>query len=270
MEPSKHKRKKLQRAAIFETAMAVLGFLWMSLLILELAYGLTPLLTALFNIIWAVFILDFSVRFWRADGKRRYIKKNWLVGLSLIIPAMRIFRIFQVIRVLRAARVIRGIRLARLFTSFRRSARALRATMSRRGFEYVAGVTVIVIFAGGAGMYAFEHNASMQQGFNSYGESVWWTAMIITTLGSQDWPVTTEGRILCLVLSIYAITILGYVAASLASYFIDRDATQTVHPKDVRNLQEAVNQLHRELKRCAGPLEKMQQARTPGPDEEPS
>jgi hypothetical protein len=32
------------------------------------------------------------------------------------------------------------------------------------------------------------------EAFDSYGDALWWTATIITTLGSQYWPATAAGR----------------------------------------------------------------------------
>ena len=119
-----------------ETLMIVLGFVWMGLLIVELAYGLSPLLANVFNVVWAVFILDFLVRLASAKDKIRYLKSNWITAISLMIPALRVLR---VIRLLRLAPVARGVRLVRLLTSFNRSMRALGRTMGQRGFGYVVG-----------------------------------------------------------------------------------------------------------------------------------
>lgn len=49
--------------------------------------------------------------------------------------------------------------------------------------------------------------------------------MIMTTMGSQYWPQTAEGRVLCLFLAIYAFSVFGYVTAFLASIFIGRKKT---------------------------------------------
>ena len=100
--------------------------------------------------------------------------------------------------------------------------RSLGASMGRRGFGYVAALTVIVTLAGAAGMYAFENEAP--DGLDSYGEALWWTAMIMTTLGSAYWPQTPEGRVLCLILALYAFGVFGYVTATLATFFVGRDA----------------------------------------------
>jgi len=43
-------------------------------------------------------------------------------------------------------------------------------------------------------------------------------------MGSAYWPQTGEGRVLCLILALYAFAVFGYLTASLASYFLDRDA----------------------------------------------
>ena len=100
--------------------------------------------------------------------------------------------------------------------------RALGASMGRRGFGYVIALTLLVTFAGAAGMYAFEKESPA--GLHTFGEALWWTAMIMTTKGSQYWPITVEGRVLCVFLSLYAFAVFGYLTATLATYFIGRDA----------------------------------------------
>lgn len=238
-------------ARLVETAMVVLGFVWMGLLILDLTQGLSPVLSTVFNVIWVIFIADFAVRLVLAADKIKYLRANWLTGVSLLIPAIRVLRIVRVIRLFRAASVARGLSLARLITSFNRSARALGATMHQRGFGYVLALTVIVALSGAAGMFAFEKGAPNQQGFDTYGDALWWTAMIITTLGSQYWPVTVAGRILCLILSIYAFTVFGYIAAVLASHFIGRDAAQksdAASAQEIRALQTQIAALNEALR----------------------
>ena len=57
-----------------------------------------------------------------------------------------------------------------------------------------------------------------------YGIALWWTAMMMTTIGSDYYPKTAEGRILCFFLALYAVVVFGYLTATLATFFIDRDA----------------------------------------------
>jgi voltage-gated potassium channel len=101
--------------------------------------------------------------------------------------------------------------------------RALSAALARRGFGYVMALTVLVLFVGAAGMYAFESGVR-EAGLNNFGTALWWTAMVLTTMGSEYWPTTPEGRLLCVLLALYAFTVFGYVTATLATFFIGRDA----------------------------------------------
>ncbi len=210
-----------------ETPMIVLGFVWLALLILEFTSGLTPLLESIGVAIWIVFILDFVLRFSLAPKKRGYLRRSWLTAIALLIPALRVFKIAQVLRVMQAARAVRGVRLLRVITSLNRGMRALGNTMGRRGFGYVMALTLIVTLAGAAGMVAFESDLPGGQGLDDYSSALWWTAMVMTTLGSEYWPQTAEGRLLGLILSVYAIAVFGYLTATLASFFIGRDAASS-------------------------------------------
>ena len=174
-----------------------------------------------------------------------FLKKNWLTIISLIIPALRIVRVFRVVRVFRG---LRSLRLVKVVSSINRSMGSLNATMKRRGFKYVLILTVVVIFAGAAGMYTFENGA----GLTSYSEALWWTTMLLTSLGSEYWPQTGEGKALCILLAIYGFCVFGYITATLASFFVGRDAEEKTGPlagtadvaalrKQITDLQKAVN-----------------------------
>jgi voltage-gated potassium channel len=202
-----------------DVSMMVLGFVWLGLLIWELIGDLSPLLEAAGLAIWGLFILDFALEFILAPRKADYLTRNWLTALSLVVPALRFFRIVRVLRVWRATR---GLRLVKVVGSLNRGMRALGASMGRRGVGYVAALTLLVTLGGAAGMYALENDPP--GGLHSYGEALWWTAMIMTTMGSQYWPRSPEGRVLCVLLALYAFAMFGYFTAALATYFIGRDA----------------------------------------------
>jgi voltage-gated potassium channel len=56
-------------------------------------------------------------------------------------------------------------------------------------------------------------------------------------MGSDYWPHTTEGRILSLLLALYAFTVFGYVTATLATFFIGKDAKDRVGVAGASELQ---------------------------------
>jgi voltage-gated potassium channel len=146
-----------------------------------------------------------------------------VTALSLVLPAFRLLRLVRVARVARLGRAARGVRLARLLGTINRGMRTLAIGFRRRGLGYVILLTVMVAVTGAAGMYRFELDAPSGPGFPDYGTALWWTAMLLTTMGSDYWPRTAEGRLLCLLLAVYAFAVFGYVTAAIAAYFVGKD-----------------------------------------------
>lgn len=233
-----------------ETPMLVLAFVWLALLVVELIQGESLLFYFIGTIIWIIFIIDFAVKLVLAPDKSFYLKRNWLTATALLLPALRIFRAFRAFRLLRLARTGRGLHLVRVVSSLNRGMKALGASLSRRGFGYVLVLTMLVTFAGAAGMYAFENQAP--GGPVSYIESLWWTAMLMTTMGSEYWPQTAEGRLLCVFLALYAFGVFGYVTAALATFFVGRDAdsseAELAGARQVAVLQDEVIALRNEIR----------------------
>jgi voltage-gated potassium channel len=205
-----------------ETPMIILAFVWLALLVGELVWGQLRAFEILGSVIWVIFIADFAVKIYLAPNKLAYLKRNWLTAIALVVPALRVFRVFWLVRLVRFTRLGRQLQLFRVVSSLNRGMRALGASLQRRGFLYITLLTMLVLFGGSAGMYAFENQA--QGGLRNYGEALWWTAMVMTTMGSQYWPQTLEGRVLCFFLALYAFAVFGYVTATLATFFVGRDA----------------------------------------------
>jgi voltage-gated potassium channel len=233
-----------------ETPMLFLAFVWLVLLVVELVRGESLLFGVIGTIIWAIFIVDFAVKFVLAPDKVVYLKDSWMIVISLLIPALRLFRVFRAFRLLRLARAGRGVHLIRVVGSLNRGMKALGASLNRRGFGYVIALTVLVTFAGAAGMYAFEKE--VPGGLNDYAEALWWTAMIMATMGSQYWPQTAEGRVLCIFMALYAFGVFGYVTAALATFFVGRDAehdeAELAGTKQLGEIREEITALRKEVR----------------------
>jgi voltage-gated potassium channel len=133
--------------------------------------------------------------------------------------------------------------------------RALGRTLGRRGFGYVSALTVVVTVVAAAGMYAFEKDVAEPGGLHSYADALWWTAMLVTTMGSEYWPRTPEGRILCLLVALYAFAVFGYVTATIATFFIGRDAeeetAELAGARDIERLTAEVGALRTEIQALA-------------------
>ena len=240
-------RKKLLRSVeqILEGPMIFLGFVWLVLLVVELIWGINKTLEYVTLGIWGIFIIDFLIKFALAPEKLPFLRKNWLTIISLFIPALRVFRVFRFVRLIRG---LRGIRLVRIISSLNRSMRSLGKTMQRRAFGYVMVITLIVTFAGAAGMYALENP---NPGFTSYGLALWWTAMRVITAGNEFNPMTPEGRTLGFLIAVFGYSIFGYVTATFATYFIGRDAEEKDAPiagsREIEELKSEVIALRKAI-----------------------
>ncbi|QNM81934.1 ion transporter [Sphingomonas sabuli] len=234
--------------------MVVLSLVWLAIVVVELVSGTSALLETVGTVIWIIFILEFALRLWLAPDKSAYLKSSWLTVIALLVPALRIFR---ALRVVRAVRALRGLRLVRIVGTANRSMNALRSSLERRGFGYVVGLTLLVVGLGAAGMLNLEGARETGGGFTSYWDALWWTGMMVTTMSNEYWPQTSEGRVLTFLLSLYSLGVLGYVTATLASFFVGRDAEEKNGPiagnAEMKALLKEVRMLRDEVRASAPP-----------------
>jgi voltage-gated potassium channel len=238
-----------QLEAWLSTPMTFLSFVWLVLLIVEFVWGSIRIFEILVTIIWIVFIAEFLIRLTLAPNKLDFFRSNWITLIALVVPAVRLLRSFRIFRV---ARATRGLRLVRVVGATNRGMNALRTSLGRRGLGYVLAATVLVAVLGAAGMLAFEPASEVDGGFSGYGDALWWTAMLLTTIGSEFWPQTVEGRLLCFFLSLYGMTVFGYITASLASFFIGQEAknieSDVVGADDIASLRREIRLWRSEMR----------------------
>lgn len=251
MTDSPHRPRLLRTVeARLEAPMVVLSFVWLALLVVELVTGLGPVLTTIVTTIWVLFIVDFSLRLWLADDRVDYVKRNWLTALSLVVPALRMFRALRAYAFLRS---VRGVRAVRVAGSFNRALRALGKTFRRRGFGYVVAATGLVVVLAAAAMPGFESRA---EGFRNLGDTLWWAVMMVLSVGSEAWPASIEGRVVGFLLALWGFTVLGYVAATLTSFFLDRDAHdeegQLAGSGELRMLRDELQAIRKALETSRG------------------
>ncbi len=202
-----------------EIGLTALSFVFLGLLVVEYALALTPDQARWVElagwVIWLIFAGDFIVRFALADAKASYVRRNWLTALALVLPAFRIFR------AARAVRAVRSLRVARLVTGTNRGARALQRVIGFAGAGYVVVLAAVVWLLGSAGIVYLERG---QPGatVDSYPTALWWTATTLIQQGSQEHPTTAEGRVLAVLIMIFALAISGYITAVLAAYLLGR------------------------------------------------
>lgn len=238
--------------SLLEPVMVVLGFVFFALLLMD--FALVPLvilgedrLPAILQGIWVVFLLDFLLRFWIAPDKLTYLRRDWLGALSLALPFLRPFRIFRV------ARVVRQASFVRFLGGINRGMRTLRKVTRGRQFAFVAVLTVVVVLAGAAGSFYFERGYPGSP-VQTLGDALWWSSTLVTTMNSEFYVVSTEARIVAVLQRVFALSVFGYITASIASYLIGSDTSATVGadspdgaPGELRALREEIAEMRRML-----------------------
>ena len=216
-----------------EWPMAALALAWIALLVLEFTGSTSSYIEPATNLIWGIFIVEFAIRLFLSTDRPRFVRENWLTVIALIVPA---FRLVRFAAVLRGASVLRGLRLARIVTGLNRGMRSWRGALGARRLPFVVLFTAVVGFVGAAGMYTFEHETN--PGFADFGDALWWSGMVLITLGSGDWPETGAGRILAFMLGLYSFSVFGYVTAAFASILLEHPADAAVSADEPNGADE--------------------------------
>jgi voltage-gated potassium channel len=82
--------------------------------------------------------------------------------------------------------------------------------------------------------------------FATYGNCLWWTFVTMTTVGYGDmYPSTAPGKVIAVALMLLGISLLSYFAASLASWFVEKDLA--VEEKQRDRLEKKVDELLKKI-----------------------
>ena len=181
---------------------------------------------ALDGLIWAIFAIDFIVKFTVAPNKSGYLKHNWLDLLLVLIPWFRPLRIVRVI--ILAARSYQGA-----------------TRIGKPDFLLLYAIALIIL--------ATTAMTTLEQGSGSelslFPNALWWSVVTITTVGYGDmYPVTEAGRAIGYVLMFGGIGIFGAITANLA---VLMSKSQGKEDDPMIKLTQEVKLLRNEINRLA-------------------
>ena len=176
-----------------------------------------------------IFVIDYILRWGTADYKFNnksavsFVKYPFsamaIIDLLSILPSLGILNSgFKVLRVLR---MIRAIRVVRVFKAFRysknieiiievlRKSKNALIAVSMLAFGYII-VSALIIF-----------NVEPDS-FETFFEAVYWATVSLTTVGYGDvYPVSTVGRIITMVSSIFGIAIIALPAGIITAGYMN-------------------------------------------------
>jgi len=178
----------------------------------------SKLLTYFDYLICTFFFFEFLYRFIKADNKLAFMKWGWIDLLSSI----------PMVDFLRAGRLLRLIRILRVIRAFRSTRQLLNHIFANKAKGTLTSVSVLafllIIFSAIA---ILEVENDPNSNIKSAEDAIWWTYTTITTVGYGDkYPVTTEGRILAMVLMTFGVGFFGTFTAYVASIFVKDNKTK--------------------------------------------
>ncbi|EPD61295.1 hypothetical protein HMPREF1211_04320 [Streptomyces sp. HGB0020] len=159
--------------------------------------GLALLLTA-----WALFGVDYAVR-WRLSGQRlRFVRTHLLDTVVLVLP------------------LLRPLRVVRLYEAVQRRHGRPKLALHARVIVYAGLSTVLLGFTGALAVFQQERGAP-DATMRTFGDAVWWTCATLATVGYGDIvPVTPLGRLIAVGMMGIGLALLGAVTGTFASWLL--------------------------------------------------
>jgi voltage-gated potassium channel len=151
---------------------------------------------------WLAFAIDLLVGISISTSKLNYLKHHILDVAAVLLPFLRPLRLMRVLSF--GGLIIQKVAIGRQF------AITMKVAIASIFLAYVAAVQVTISERGVEG-----------SNIKNFGDGLWWAVTTVTTVGYGDrFPVTTEGRLLAVLLMLAGISLVGVITASVASWFV--------------------------------------------------
>jgi len=196
-------------------------------------------------VVTTIFTMEYLARVWvhnswskeivKEHGEAKFLDKEFLI----LTPTKKVFReklsylltpsaIIDLLAILPAYRPLRVLRIFVLFRVFK----LLRYTKSIHQFVEVLAtkkfelftllfLLLFIVATAGIAIYVFEEKAN--DSINSLFDALYWALITISTVGYGDIsPVTTEGRVVSMLVIISGIAMISFVTSVIVSSFSEK------------------------------------------------
>jgi voltage-gated potassium channel len=202
--------------SIFQIAILVLSLVVLCALAADTVFELPPevrdVIQSADAVICVILLADFFVRLNRAESKLAFMKWGW-IDLIASIPSLDVLRWGRLVRVLRVIRLLRGVRFVH---------RVLGMILENKmqGGAVSLGLTAFLLVTfSSVSILVFERDE--RANIKSAEDAIWWSIATVTTVGYGDkYPVTTEGRVVGVVLMVCGVGMFAGLSGLVASLFL--------------------------------------------------
>jgi len=217
-----------RHAVPWEVTFAVLALLWVALDFgFESATGQTAtwvfVATVVLNIVFAI---EFFGRLWAAIDRSDHLR-NHVVDAVALVPPFRILRL------------LRLFRLVRVFSGVYRAGMRWGPLAEHRGFLSLVVAWVVLGVLCSVAFYVAEAGANGS--ISDPLDALWWGVGSLTTVGSDLFPVTLEGRLAAMLLMLVGVFLFSAITATITSFLLSQGETEG--PPGGRSLAEEIDHL---------------------------
>jgi voltage-gated potassium channel len=187
-----------------------------------------------------IFIADYILRWLTADYK--YEKHTFssfaryplsimaIIDLISILPSLTVvnsgFKVLRILRMLRAMRVFRVFKAVRYSKSFEIIGNVLRTSKN--------SLIAVCVLAGGYILVSALIIFNVEpESFGNFFDAVYWATVSLTTVGYGDiYPVSTMGRIITMLSSVFGIAIVALPAGIITAGYMTELERRSSHDED--------------------------------------
>ena len=163
-----------------------------------------------------IFVLDYILRLFTADYKLNKSAASFfvypvtpmaIIDLLSILPSVTVlnngFRLLKLFRLLRTLKVLRAFKFLRYSKSFDVIASVFKK--QKKVLSAVATMAVAYVLISALVIYNVE-----PESFETFFDAIYWATISLTTVGYGDiYPITTIGRIVTMISSVFGIAIIA-------------------------------------------------------------
>jgi voltage-gated potassium channel len=178
----------------------------------------------------ALFLAEFSLRYWDAPSRRRYLRAHWLDLISC----------FPLVGGLRSIRILRLLRLGAALRIFALAEHEAEAHDRRQSLWFVGPTLALLAIGAAAAYWTIEHGVNAHVA--TFADALYWVFLTTITLGyGTVAPATSEGKILAGLLIFLGIGLVGFASAQLTQRFLHTEKT------DQATILRKLDDMHSEL-----------------------
>ena len=175
----------------------------------------------------AIFIIDYLLRLFVADYKLNKsfasffiypITPMAIIDLISILPSLTVlnsgFKLLKLFRLLRTLKVLRAFKFLRYSRSFDIISNVFKK--QKRVLSAVATMAVAYVLISALVIYNVE-----PESFNTFFDAIYWATISLTTVGYGDiYPITTIGRIVTMISSVFGIAIIALPSGVITAGYL--------------------------------------------------